>query len=62
MIFRKAIQLSLGLLVCLTALALPYRARLVFYSLVSAAVHLPVVLFARAARKLMSDLDDKERT
>jgi hypothetical protein len=49
-----ALRFLIAIAVCLIALILPYRLRLLWFGLVASLVHLPFLLFGRLARYLLS--------
>jgi hypothetical protein len=56
----RYIHLGLGLFICILALALPYRVRVTYFSMVAHVVHLPFRIFGRLARYILRHLNEKQ--
>ena len=54
----RAIRFLVALIVCLVAVALPYRLRLLWFGAVAAVAHIPYRLFGKIARFVMRQTGD----
>lgn len=54
-----ALRFLIAFVICIIALMLPYRLRIIWFQVVSEAVHLPFKLFGLVARFLIKQLEIK---
>jgi len=50
----RALRILLGGLICLLAILLPYRMRIIYFSLVASLVHAPFLLFGKLAKIILA--------